>query len=198
LLASPFGGAVFPVNPKRTSVLGIRAYPNIASVPDPVDLAVIVTPAKTVPGVIRECVNAEVQGAIVISAGFRETGEPGAELERQVLNEARRGRMRIIGPNCLGVMSPLTGFNATFATAIARPGNVALIRARLAAPRFSIGACANRLVSAHSFLSVRCLMWVGAISSTISAMIRERAALSSTWNRWATRAHFFQRHAKWR
>jgi acetyltransferase len=127
LINSPFGGTVFPVNPKRTSVLGIRAYPTIAAVPDKVDLAVIVTPAKTVPGVVRECVAAGVKGAIIISAGFKEAGKAGAELERQVLEEARRGRMRIIGPNCLGVMSPLTGLNATFATTIARPGNVALV-----------------------------------------------------------------------
>src|SRR5690349_14288308 len=99
LINSPFGGTVFPVNPKRTSVLGIRAYPSIADVPDQVDLAVIVTPAKTVPGVVSECVRAGVKGAIVISAGFKEAGKVGADLERQVLEEARRGKMRIIGPN---------------------------------------------------------------------------------------------------
>src|SRR5690606_19913030 len=70
LISNPFGGTVFPVNPQRPSVLGIRAYPSIADVPEPVDLAVIVTPAPTVPGVVRECVAAGVPGAIVISAGF--------------------------------------------------------------------------------------------------------------------------------
>ena len=84
LINSPFGGTVFPVNPKRISVLGIRAYPNIAAVPDKVDLAVIVTPATTVPGLVRECVAAGVKGAIIISAGFKEAGKAGAELERQV------------------------------------------------------------------------------------------------------------------
>ena len=127
LINSPFGGTVFPVNPKRPSVLGIRAYSKIADVPDQVDLAVIVTPAATVPGVVRECVAAGVKGAIIISAGFKEAGQNGADLERQVLEAARRGNMRIIGPNCLGVMSPLSGLNATFATTIARPGNVALV-----------------------------------------------------------------------
>lgn len=127
LLASPFGGTVFPVNPKRPSVLGVKAYPNIAAVPDRVDLAVIVTPAPTVPNVIGECVAAGVKGAIIISAGFKETGPAGAELERQVLERARAGDMRIIGPNCLGVMSPLTGLNATFAQAMARPGRVAFL-----------------------------------------------------------------------
>jgi acetyltransferase len=98
LISSPFGGTVFPVNPKRPSVLGIKAYPNIAAVPEKVDLAVIVTPSPTVPDVISQCVAAGVHSAIIISAGFKEAGAPGIELEHRVLAEARRGNMRIIGP----------------------------------------------------------------------------------------------------
>ncbi len=127
LISNPFGGTVFPVNPQRPSVLGIKAYPTIAAVPEQVELAVIATPAQTVPSVISECVDAGVKGAIIISAGFKETGAAGVELEQQILKQARRGKMRIIGPNCLGVMSPLTGLNATFASAMARPGNVGFI-----------------------------------------------------------------------
>ncbi|MBI5305580.1 MAG: bifunctional acetate--CoA ligase family protein/GNAT family N-acetyltransferase [Chloroflexi bacterium] len=127
LVSNPFGGTVFPVNPKRPGVLGIKAYPSISAVPEPVDLAVIVTPAPTVPGIIGECVNAGVKGAIVISAGFKEIGPAGAELERQIMEHARRGKMRIIGPNCLGVMSTISGLNATFAAAMARQGNVGFI-----------------------------------------------------------------------
>ena len=127
LISSPFGGAVFPINPQRSNVLGIKAYPKIEAVPDAVDLAVIVTPAPSVPGIVRECVDAGAKGAIIISAGFKEIGEAGAALERQILEEARRGSMRIVGPNCLGVMSPVTGLNATFASAMARPGHVGFI-----------------------------------------------------------------------
>ncbi|HXK58461.1 MAG TPA: bifunctional acetate--CoA ligase family protein/GNAT family N-acetyltransferase [Acidobacteriota bacterium] len=127
LISNPFGGTVFPVNPKRPNVLGVKAYPDLASVPEQVDLAVIVTPAPTVPLIIRQCVDAGIKGAIVISAGFKEAGPAGVELEQQVLKEASRGGLRIIGPNCLGVMSPLTGLNATFASGIARPGNVGFI-----------------------------------------------------------------------
>ena len=127
LISSPFGGAVFPVNPTRSSVLGIRAYPNVAALPETPDLAVIVTPAHTVPGIIQECADAGIKGVIIISAGFKEAGEQGAELERQVLEIAREARMRIIGPNCLGVMRPLYGLNATFASAMARPGNVGFL-----------------------------------------------------------------------
>ena len=127
LISSPFGGTVYPVNPKRANILGIKAYSSIKDIPDQIDLAVIVTPAPTVPGIIEECVEAGVKGAIVISAGFKEVGPEGVKLEAQILEHARRGKMRIIGPNCLGVMNPLTGLNATFATAAAQPGNVAFI-----------------------------------------------------------------------
>ncbi len=115
LTGTPFGGTVVPVNPHHAEVLGLKAYSQIGAVPEPVDLAVIVTPAASVPSVVRQCVDAHVGAAIVISAGFKERGESGARLERQVLEEARRGPMRIIGPNCLGVMCPVTGLNATFA-----------------------------------------------------------------------------------
>ncbi len=127
LVTNPFGGTVFPVTPTRASVLGIKAYPDIGSVPERIDLAVVVTPAPTVPGVITDCVRAGVKGAIMISAGFKETGPEGAALERRVLDEARRGHMRLIGPNCLGVMNPQTGLNATFANAMATQGRVAFI-----------------------------------------------------------------------
>src|SRR3954463_4724810 len=95
LIQNPFGGTVFPVNLKRPNVLGIKAYPNVAEIPEKLDLAVICTPAPTVPGLIGECADAGVPAAIVISAGFKELGPPGAELERQVLANARRGRMRL-------------------------------------------------------------------------------------------------------
>src|SRR6266853_2477197 len=122
-----FEGAIYPVNPKHQSVLGVNAYRNITSVPEPIDLAVIVTPAQSVPAVVRECVQAGVPGAIIISAGFKETGPPGVALEQQILAEANRSRMRIIGPNCLGVMRPHEGLNATFAAGMARPGSVGFI-----------------------------------------------------------------------
>ncbi|MGE5360139.1 MAG: GNAT family N-acetyltransferase [Bacteroidales bacterium] len=127
LVSNPFGGTVFPVNRKRSSVLGIRAYRSIRDVPDPVDLALIVTPAAGIPAIVGECVDAGVQCAVVTSGGFRETGPEGLALERRLVEEARRGALRLVGPNCLGIMSPVTGLNATYAPTIARPGNVAFI-----------------------------------------------------------------------
>ena len=93
--------------------------------PEHVDLAVIATPAATVPGIVAECAAADVKGAVIISAGFKECGPAGAELEKQILE--RRGKMRIIGPNCVGVMLPHIGLNATFAKPLALPGNIGFI-----------------------------------------------------------------------
>jgi acetyltransferase len=126
LLSNPFGGTVFPVNSKRSNVLGIKAYPKVSEVPDRVDLVVVTTPADTVPDVLAESVEAGIPAGIVISAGFKEYGERGRELEARIA-QIIRGKMRLIGPNCLGVMNPLGGLNATFAHSIARPGNVAFI-----------------------------------------------------------------------
>ncbi|MGZ4982876.1 MAG: CoA-binding protein, partial [Chthoniobacterales bacterium] len=99
-----FPGKFFPINPNRPSVLDRKTWPGISEVPEPVDLAVIATKAATIPGIVRDCAAAGVKGAIIISAGFKEIGERGRELEKQVA--AARGAMRIIGPNCVGVMLP--------------------------------------------------------------------------------------------
>ncbi|MGA3172664.1 MAG: acetate--CoA ligase family protein, partial [Chthoniobacteraceae bacterium] len=125
LMAQPFGGVVYPVNPRRPLVLGLRAYKSVRDIHGSIDLAVVCTPAATVPDIISECVAAGVRGAVIISAGFKETGPAGAALEREVM--ARAGTMRIIGPNCLGIMNPRHGLNATFAANIARPGHVAFL-----------------------------------------------------------------------
>lgn len=127
LIINPFGGTVFPINLYRHSVLGIKAYSTIFDVPEKIDLAVIVTPVPTVPKIICDCVEAGIKGAIIISAGFKEAGEKGLVLEQEILQQAQRGKIRIIGPNCLGVMNPISGLNATFASQMARPGNVGFI-----------------------------------------------------------------------
>ncbi|MEA5575669.1 acetate--CoA ligase alpha subunit [Anabaena sp. UHCC 0451] len=127
LITNPFSGTVFPINPQRHSVLGIKAYPSIFDVPEKIDLAVIATPAHTVPKIISDCVDAGIKGAIIISAGFKEAGAKGIALEQEILQIAHRGKIRIIGPNCLGVMSPISGLNATFASTMARRGNVGFI-----------------------------------------------------------------------
>ena len=127
LISSPFGGTVFPVNPKRKNVLGIKAYQDITAIAEEIDLAIIATPAPTVPKIIEQCAIARVKGIIILSAGFREIGPVGLDLEQKILATARRHKIRIIGPNCLGLMNPGYGLNATFAGAMALPGNVGFI-----------------------------------------------------------------------
>ncbi len=120
-----FNGRVFPVNSNHATILGQKAYSKISDLRDDVDLAVIATPAATVPAIVEECAMHGVKGAIVVSAGFKECGSAGAELEKQIMQ--RRGQMRIIGPNCVGVMLPHIGLNATFAKPMALPGNIGFI-----------------------------------------------------------------------
>ena len=127
LLDQPFGAIIFPVNPKRNNVLGIRSYRDISAIGERVDLAVIATPADTVPAVLEQCVAAGVRGAIVISAGFAEHGEHGRNLEAKIREILASGKLRVIGPNCLGVMNPCTGLNATFAQSGALKGNLAFL-----------------------------------------------------------------------
>lgn len=122
-----FGGRVIPVNPRHDAVLGIPAYSRIGDIPGKVDLALIATPAATVPNLVRECGEAGVRAAVIHSAGFRECGAAGATLERAVFDAAHVSGVRIIGPNCLGLMVPHHGLNATFATTMARPGHVAFV-----------------------------------------------------------------------
>ncbi|WP_224095312.1 acetate--CoA ligase alpha subunit [Nostoc sp. MS1] len=161
LISNPFGGTVFPVNPKRHSVLGIKAYPTIAAIPEAVDLAIIATPASTVPGIISECVDAGIKGAIVISAGFKEAGAEGIALEQEILTRARRGNMRIIGPNCLGVMSPRTGLNATFASSMARSGNVGFLSQSGALCTAILDWSVRENVGFSAFVSIGSMLDVG-------------------------------------
>ncbi|MDZ8054353.1 MAG: bifunctional acetate--CoA ligase family protein/GNAT family N-acetyltransferase [Aulosira sp. ZfuVER01] len=161
LISNPFGGTVFPVNPKHHSVMGIKSYATIAEVPDGVDLAVIATPAPTVPGIVRECVAAGVKSAVIVSAGFKEIGPPGIELEQQILQEARLGRLRIIGPNCLGVMNPHTGLNATFASTMARPGKVGFISQSGALCTSILDWSLRENVGFSAFMSIGSMLDVG-------------------------------------
>ncbi|MBI3476625.1 MAG: bifunctional acetate--CoA ligase family protein/GNAT family N-acetyltransferase [Acidobacteria bacterium] len=162
LLSSPFGGAVYPVSERRSNVLGIKAYPTVQEIPEQVDLAVIATPAETVPAVIAQCVAAGVKGAIVISAGFKEHGDHGKELERQILAQLGDSGMRVIGPNCLGIMNPITGLNATFASHhLARPGNVAFISQSGALCTAILDWAKQELVGFSAFVSVGSMLDVG-------------------------------------
>jgi acetyltransferase len=128
ILESGFEGVVYPVNPQRESVHGIQAYAGVAETPAVADLAVVCTPAQAVPDVIRSCGEAGVGGVAVLSAGFREIGEEGRALERRVAEEAGDFEgLRLLGPNCLGLMVPRLALNASFAGSMPADGHVAFI-----------------------------------------------------------------------
>ncbi len=127
MLGAGYQGALFAVNPKYRAVQGVQCFPAIDRVPQRVELAVVATPARTVPAIIAACGEAGVRAAVVISAGFAESGAEGAGLERALLETARRDQVRVIGPNCLGIMRPEIGLNATFARGQALQGALGLI-----------------------------------------------------------------------
>lgn len=127
IIGSGFDGIVYPINPKRTNVLGVKAYKRIEDVPDTVDLAIIATPAKSVPSIVQDCGIAGVSSILLISAGFAEAGDEGKELMNRIRATIRKYNMSLIGPNCLGFIKPSIKFNASFASKMALPGKIAFI-----------------------------------------------------------------------
>lgn len=126
-LTGPGEREIFPVNPKRKALFDRECFPGIASINREVDLAVIATPAATVPGIVEECGEAGIAGIIIISAGFKEVGEAGKELEDRIIEVRKRYGMRIIGPNCIGVIRPTVNLNTSFLKSSPDTGNVAFI-----------------------------------------------------------------------
>ncbi len=122
-----YEGRIIPVNPNYSEIMGLRTYKSVSEVDGQIDLAVIATPISTVQEIVKECVGTGVGGAIVISAGGRETGEEGRKLEEQIENEARKGGLRIIGPNCMGLIRPDLRLNASFAAHMPPEGKIAFI-----------------------------------------------------------------------
>jgi acetyl coenzyme A synthetase (ADP forming)-like protein len=154
LLAGGFAGPVYPVNPNAAHVASVSTYPTVLDVPGEVDLAVVVVPAPAVPEVVDQCAAKGVRGLVVISAGFSEIGPEGAALEREVLQRARRGGMRLVGPNCLGVANTAVGLNATFSPRRPRPGRVAF-QSQSGALGIALLAWSERLgVGISSFVSI--------------------------------------------
>jgi acetyltransferase len=127
IIGSGFDGTVYPVNPKRSNILGVKTYASIQEIPDKVDLAIIATPAKTVLPLVEDCGIAGVSGIVLISAGFAEAGEEGIAMTKEILKTVKKYNMRLIGPNCLGFIRPSIKLNASFANKMALPGKIAFI-----------------------------------------------------------------------
>jgi acetyl coenzyme A synthetase (ADP forming)-like protein len=129
IIDSRFQGVVYPVNPNAKGILGIKCYARVADIPDEVDLAIVIVPSRFVPGILEECGKKKIKGAIVISAGFKEIGGDGIELEKKVQTIIQKYDISLVGPNCLGVMNtdPESSMNATFGTPMSKEGNIAFI-----------------------------------------------------------------------
>ncbi len=126
LMEEKFEGKIYPVNPKESRISGFRCYASVSEIEDPVDLALITTPAQTVPAVLEDCGRKGVAGAVIIAGGFRELGEEGRALEEQVVSAARRNKVRIIGPNTSGMINLKTNLNLVGLRNVPR-GSIALI-----------------------------------------------------------------------
>ncbi|MGM5482063.1 MAG: acetate--CoA ligase alpha subunit [Nanobdellota archaeon] len=122
-----FPGIVYPVNPKRKSIMGVKAYESLSKIPDNIDLVIVATPSHTVPSIVKEAGKKKVKGMVIITAGFKEAGEEGKQLFNQVIEIANKNNIKIIGPNCLGFLRPKNSLNASFATKMALPGKIAFI-----------------------------------------------------------------------
>lgn len=149
-----YQGQVYPVNPNRETIMDIEAFSNVGNITEPVDLAVIATPAPTVPGIIDECGEAGIDGAIIISAGFGETGQEGEKLERQLKENRAKHNMRIVGPNCIGVMRPSSNLNLSFLRRRPEEGEVAFISQSGAMGSAILDWSAEAQVGFSSFVSV--------------------------------------------
>ncbi|MDO9557013.1 MAG: acetate--CoA ligase family protein [Coriobacteriia bacterium] len=122
-----FAGKVYPVNPGTDEIHGFRCYPSVTAIDGDVDLAVVVVPARFAESVVRECGEKGIRSVVVITAGFKETGREGAALERALVTTARSYGMRLLGPNCLGLISAHSGLNASFAVTMPRPGSISFM-----------------------------------------------------------------------
>jgi acyl-CoA synthetase (NDP forming) len=125
-LKTGFKGAIYPINPTKGEILGLPSYPSVASVPGPIDLAVMTTPAATIPGLLQECIRKRIKGAVVISAGFAEVGEEGKGFEQAMVEVARSGGIRLVGPNCMGIWSAAGQLSLSFPLA-PKAGPIAFI-----------------------------------------------------------------------
>ena len=129
ILAGGYKGTLYPVNPKAKSVLSVKCYTRISAIPDPIDLAMIILPPQRALASVKECIAKGVKGVVIVSAGFKEVGGQGAEIEIQIKELCREANVRLVGPNCLGVInpSPKVSLNASFSARMPTPGNVSFI-----------------------------------------------------------------------
>ena len=129
ILKGGYTGTLYPVNPRAKSIASVRAYPTVGDIPDPIDLAMVILPPEAAEAAVRDAIAKGVKAVVIVSAGFREVGSEGAEIERRILAMCRKAGVRLVGPNCLGVINPVatTSLNASFSTRMPKAGNISFI-----------------------------------------------------------------------
>ena len=155
ILDSGYQGVIYPVNPKARSIQGVKAYPSISEVPDEIELAVIIVPSHVVPDTLEEAADKGVKGAVIITAGFKEIGGEGVELENRVKEVANRRGIRVVGPNCLGIINtnPKVSMNASFARINPKRGNIAFVSQSGALCTAALDVAAGRGIGFSRFIS---------------------------------------------
>ncbi len=156
ILKGGYRGILYPVNPNAKSVLSVRAYPNIIDIPDDVDLAIIILPPRTALKAIKEAIEKGVKGVVIVSAGFREVGGEGLEIENKIVSICKKAGVRVVGPNCLGVINPLSSvrLNASFSRRMPKSGNISFISQSGALCTAVLDFAADREFGFSKFISI--------------------------------------------
>ena len=156
ILRGGFNGTLYPVNPRTRSVLSVRAYPGLGEIPDEIDLAIIILPPKPALASVEQCIEKGVKGIVIVSAGFREVGGEGLELENRIVAACREAGVRVVGPNCLGVINPNPGvrLNASFSSRMPASGNVSFISQSGALCTAVLDFAADREFGFSKFVSI--------------------------------------------
>src|SRR5512138_283314 len=154
MLKSGYQGKIYPINPQGGQILGLKSYTSVKEIQDKIDLAVVAIPARLIPPVVEECGEKGVKSMIIISAGFKETGKEGAELEKQVATIARKYAIRIQGPNCLGAINTWAPLDLSFAAALPKRGGIGFISQSGALGTAILDWIIKKEIGFHSFISL--------------------------------------------
>jgi acetyl coenzyme A synthetase (ADP forming)-like protein len=156
ILRGGYTGTLYPVNPKARSILSVKAYPTTSNIPDPVDLAIIILPPEASLAAVEESVRKGIKGIVIVSAGFREVGGEGLEIENKIVSICRSAGVRLVGPNCLGVINPVpsVSLNASFSARMPAPGNISFISQSGALCTAVLDFAADRNIGFSKFISI--------------------------------------------
>jgi len=156
ILRGGYTGTIYPVNPKARSILSVKAYPTISDIPDPVDLAIIILPPEASLAAVEESVRKGIKGIVIVSAGFREVGGEGLEIENRIVSICKNAGIRLVGPNCLGVINPVASvsLNASFSARMPAPGNISFISQSGALCTAVLDFAADRNIGFSKFISI--------------------------------------------